>query len=146
VATLLERLATGRTVVMDGAMGTEIDRRGAPIDLSVWSARALESRHEVVREIHEDYVRAGAELQITNTFATARHVLEAAGLGDRFEELNRDAVELCREAIATAEGSGLERWIAGSNSTYAEASDRTNLPPLPTRRTNYFEQAELRQT
>jgi S-methylmethionine-dependent homocysteine/selenocysteine methylase len=127
---------------MDGAMGTEIDRRSAPIDTAVWSARVLEEDGDVVREIHEDYVRAGADLQVTNTFATARHVLQRAGLGGRFEELNRGAVELCRQAIAAA-ADGRERWIAGSMSTYAESSDRSKLPGLPELRTNFVDQARL---
>jgi methionine synthase I (cobalamin-dependent) len=44
--------------------------------------------------VHEDYDRAGADVIITNTFPTSRHVLELAGLGDRFRELNTLAVEL----------------------------------------------------
>lgn len=123
-------------------MGTEIDRRSAPIDTAVWSARVLENGGEVVREIHEDYVRAGADLQMTNTFATALHVLRSAGLGDRFEDFNRRAVELCHKAIASAAG-GREQWIAGSISTYAESSDRSNLPALPELRANFTKQAML---
>ncbi len=123
-------------------MGTEIDRRSAPIDTAVWSARVLDGNGDIVREIHEDYVRAGADLHVTNTFATARHVLQPAGLGDRFEELNRRAVALCRQAIAEA-ADGREQWIAGSMSTYAASSDRSRLPALPELRTNFVDQAML---
>jgi S-methylmethionine-dependent homocysteine/selenocysteine methylase len=64
------------------------------------------------------------------------------GLGDRFEEFNRPAVELCRQAIAAA-GAGVECGIAGSISNYAAASDRSKLPLVPRLRENYREQAEL---
>jgi methionine synthase I (cobalamin-dependent) len=55
-----------------------------------------------VREVHEDYIRAGADVIITNTFATARHVLEPAGMGERFRELNTRAVALAKEARENA--------------------------------------------
>ena len=46
-----------------------------------WSAAALKTHPEVVRQVHEDFIRAGADIVITNTFATARHVLEHTGMG-----------------------------------------------------------------
>lgn len=140
MASIRERLTRGGILVTDGAMGTEIDRRAAPIDTAVWSARVFEERDDVVREIHEDYVRAGADVHLTNTFATSRHVLQAAGLGSHFETFNRRAVGLCREAIVAA-GGGRQQWIAGSISTYAESSDRSKLPPLPKLRDNFHAQA-----
>jgi S-methylmethionine-dependent homocysteine/selenocysteine methylase len=142
MTSIREGLASGGVLVTDGAMGTEIDRRAAPIDTAVWSARVFEEREDVVREIHADYVRAGADVHVTNTFATSRHVLEAAGLGHCFERFNRRAVELCREAIH-AVGDGREQWIAGSISTYAESSDRSKLPPPAELRESFGAQALL---
>ena len=134
---LQERIDSSTPLLMDGAMGTELDRRNAPIDTVAWSARAMESEHETVRQIHSDYAAAGAQLHIANSFAMARHVLEPAGLGDRVMEFNRAAVDLCRSAINP------EHWIAGSLSTYAANSDRSNLPGESTLRANYLEQAEI---
>ena len=53
---------------------------------------------EIVRQVHEDYIKCGAEVVITNTFSTSRHVLRDAGLEEDFEMLNRRSVELAIEA------------------------------------------------
>ena len=90
--TLQERIAEGEFVLLDGAMGTELERRGVPMDRKAWSAAAMDTHPEVIRNIHEDYIRAGAEIHIVNSFSTARHVLEPAGFGDKVEEFNRRAV------------------------------------------------------
>ena len=112
VTTLSERLSRGDVVIMDGGVSTEIQRQGVAMDSKVWSGIAHLEHGDVVREVHESYLRAGAEVITANTFATARHVLEAKGLGERFEEINRRAVEIAREARDNAaEGAA---WIAGS--------------------------------
>ena len=139
---IVDRIRSGKPTLLDGAMGTELDRRGVPLDVVAWSARAMESHPYVVREVHADYVRAGADLHIVNSFATCRHVLEAAGLADKVEAYNRLAVSLCQDAIEQA-SDGREQWIAGSISTYAESSDRSRLPPLQRLRKNYQEQAMI---
>jgi homocysteine S-methyltransferase len=139
---LMDRIAGGRAVLLDGAMGTELERRGVPMDGKAWSAAALDSHPEILRQVHGDYAHAGAEIHIANSFALARHVLEPAGFGDRVEAFNRRAVELCREAIAD---SATERpqWVAGSLSTFADQSDRRNLPARAQLRANYDEQAAI---
>jgi methionine synthase I (cobalamin-dependent) len=57
----------------------------------------------MIRDIHRDYLDAGARLQIVNSFALARHVLEPIGLGADFEALKRRAVALCEQAA--------RRWL-----------------------------------
>jgi S-methylmethionine-dependent homocysteine/selenocysteine methylase len=125
-----ERLARGDVIVLDGATGTELERRGVPMDGQAWSATANLTHPDVVRGVHEDYIRAGADVVITNTFATARCHLEAAGLGERVAEVNRRAVELAREARDRASG-GREVWVAGSMSTMAPRADPARRPPVP---------------
>ena len=121
VTTLSERLADGNVVIMDGGVSTEIQRQGVAMDSKVWSGIAHLEHGDVVREVHESYLRAGAEVITANTFATARHVLEARGLGERFEEVNRRAVEIAREARDNAaEGAA---WIAGSMSSMPPIDD-----------------------
>src|ERR671915_1409709 len=116
-----ERLDAGEVVILDGAMGTELERRGVPMDEVAWDAAALLTHPDTVREVHEDYIRAGADVIITNTFATARHVLEPAGMGERFRELNTRAVVLAKEARENAaEG---EVFVAGSISTFTARYD-----------------------
>ena len=70
--------------------------------------------------VHEDYDRAGADVIITNTFPTSRHVLEPAGLGDRFRESTTLAVELAKPFRESA--ARHEVYIAGSISTVPPAT------------------------
>jgi len=92
------RLREGEVMVMDGGTGSEAQRRGLPTGPMTWSADALVASPDVVQAIHEDYLGAGAEIIVTNTFATSRTVLELGGLADRTAELNRLAVKLARQA------------------------------------------------
>lgn len=137
---LEQRIRDGEVVVLDGATGTELERRGVPMDDAAWCAAALVTHPETVRRVHEDYVRAGADVITTNTFPTARHVLEPAGLGDRFRELNTLAVELAKSARASAER---QISVAGSISTFSTRHDNTLQPPEAQARANYREQAEI---
>ena len=66
---LQERIAEGEVIILDGATGTELERRGVPMHGEAWSAMALYTHPEVVRQVHEDYIRAGADIIITNTFS-----------------------------------------------------------------------------
>lgn len=138
---LEQRLESGGVIVLDGATGTELEKRGVPMDDAAWCAAALVTHPETVREVHEDYIRAGAEVIITNTFPTARHVLEPAGMGDRFQELNTLAVQLAKQARENAAESPV--YIAGSISTFSPHNDDSQEPPEGTARANYREQAEV---
>lgn len=129
-------------LLLDGAMGTELDRRAGLVEKRGWAAGALLTHPELVRTIHDDYVAAGADIHTTQTFSTARHVLEGAGWGADFETMNRTAVRLCREAIAAA-ADPRPRWIAGSISTYAEGSNRDKLPDAARLAQDFAEQAHL---
>ncbi|MEQ9349182.1 MAG: homocysteine S-methyltransferase family protein, partial [Alphaproteobacteria bacterium] len=95
---LAERLRNGPPLLLDGATGSELERRGVPMDDAAWSGAAVHTHPDVVREVHADYIRAGAEVVITNTFATARHALVPAGLDGETAAINRRAVALAREA------------------------------------------------
>lgn len=91
-------LASGRKLVLDGATGTELERRGAPCGLPLWSTGGLVHRPDLVGEIHADYARAGCDLLTAATFRTQRRVLATCGLEERAEELTRLAVQLARKA------------------------------------------------
>jgi methionine synthase I (cobalamin-dependent) len=99
---MLDALTAERVVVVDGGMGSELEARGARMDHQAWCGLANLEAPDLVREIHEDYIRAGADVVIANTFPTNRPALEAAGYGDRFEEANRAAVAAAMEARAIA--------------------------------------------
>src|SRR5688572_4873968 len=102
---------------MDGALGTELARRGLALDSKLWSAAALRDAPRLVQDIHRDYALAGAELLTANTFRTHRRNLDAAGLGDRAFDLTKTAVDLARSA---ADQSSLPVWVAGSQAPLAD--------------------------
>ena len=133
---LQARLGRGEVVILDGATGTELQSRGVPMHGFAWSAAALDTHPETVRAVHEDYVRAGADVIIANTFSTARHVLEPAGLGDRVRALNQRAVALAQEARENA-AVGRPVAVAGSISSF-----RARVTPAGQLEGSYQEQAE----
>lgn len=139
----MTHVGAGNFVLMDGAMGTELERRGVPLEGSGWSAVALRDCAEIVREVHEDYIEAGARLHIVNSFALARHVLEPLGLGHEFEHFNRQAVNLFNAAVTRKGVNRDELWAAGSLSTFAANSDRSLLPSGDALVANYRDQARI---
>lgn len=141
MAELERRISEGDVILLDGATGTELERRGVPMDGVAWCAAALVTHPEVVREVHEDYVRAGAGVIIANTFPAARHVLEPAGLGERMRELNELAVRLAAEARESAAEGPV--YVAGSISTFSPGHDNDREPGEREARANYAEQAEV---
>lgn len=89
--------------VLDGPIGTELDRRGVPTPLPRWSANAIEEAPAVLGAIHRDYARAGATVHTANTFRTKRR-----NVGSDWERLARRAVEIARAQIPR------EHKLAGS--------------------------------
>ena len=81
---------------IDGATGSELERRGVDLSLPLWSTRALLDAPRVLADVHRDYLLAGAQAITTATFRTHRRSLEKVGLGDRCGELTRQAVEIAR--------------------------------------------------
>jgi len=90
-----------RVLILDGAMGTMLQERGlrpgqSPEELNL-------TMPEVVASVHREYVDAGADIIITNTFGGTRFKLEHYGLEDRLTEINARAVEIARkEAVDRA--------------------------------------------
>ena len=76
---IAEALARGDTVILDGGTGTDIQRRGVPMDSSTWCAEANLTHPDVVREVHRGYIAAGADIIIANTFATSALLFNALG-------------------------------------------------------------------
>ena len=113
MAAIRERLAAGKVVFLDGAIGTELQRRGAPMDDDAWCALATESHSDVLRKIHEDYIGAGADVITANTFSSSRTLLGLSGRADRAAPLSRRAVEIALEARERA-ARGRPVAIAGS--------------------------------
>ena len=127
MGTLNERIEAGEVIILDGAIGTELERRGAPMNTEAWCARVTQDTPDLVRELHEDYIRAGADVITVNTFSAARHVLEAAGLGEAVAEINTRAVELAREARDRV-AADRHIAVAGSISTYVSGNSGFQNP------------------
>lgn len=106
-----ERLASGPPLLLDAAMGTELQRRDANTRLPLWSARPLLEDPEIVETIHGDEVAAGADILTANTFRTHARSLGKAGMGDRATELTALAVRLAFDAAARTRR---EVYVAGS--------------------------------
>ena len=116
-AELQRRIDRGETLLLDGAVGTELQRQGVPMDALAWAANALATHPEKVLDMHRRYLDLGTDIITTNTFSSARHNLDSAGLGDRTIELNRLAVELAQQARREA-GAENRVAIAGSLSHF----------------------------
>lgn len=85
-------------LLLDGATGTELDRRGVNVPLPLWSARALLDDPDAVEQIHVDYLNAGADIITTDTFRTHQRSLAKEGMGERADELTKRAVDIARSA------------------------------------------------
>ena len=105
-----------RPILTDGGMGEALAgmglrQAGSPF----WSGRALIEAPEAVLGLHRDFIRAGADLIITNTYGVVRSFMAEIGIEERFRELNLKALDLARQAVDAEKRDIL---IAGS------------LPPL----------------
>jgi len=120
---LIEAVRAG-VIVTDGAMGTQLYERGVLYSACFEELNA--SRPELVAKVHEDYLRAGAQLIETNTFGANALRLEKYGLQGRVRELNAAGVRLAREAVAgqayVAGAIGPSGWFLGEAGV-AEAGD-----------------------
>ncbi len=144
----LDRLSQNKPLLLDGATGTELNRRGVDTGLPLWSARALIENPDAVRSIHADYIAAGADLITTNTFRTHRRTLDRAGQfntcptawrsAGRARELTQLAVQVARDAISR---SGRSIFIAGSMSPLEDCYAPQLVPPDDELRVEHQEMA-----
>ncbi len=104
--------------MVDGAMGTQLYERGVLYSACFEDLNL--SRPEFVKKIHDDYLRAGANVIVTNTFGANALRLEKHGLAGKVAEINAAAVALAREAVGTrayvAGNVGPSGWFMGDPS------------------------------
>lgn len=130
-----------RFKILDGGMGQELLARGVKPISNLWSATALmETKyHQILKDCHIDFINAGAEMILTNTFGSRRRRLEDNQIEHRFEELNLTALKLARESVKV---SGKRVLIAGSlppqNFTYLP-----ELGDINKMKKNFFDQAKI---
>jgi len=99
-------LETDRIYVVDGAMGTMLYAKGVYINRCYDELNL--SNPDLVREIHSEYIRAGADIIETNTFGATAHKLQQYGLEGSLREINSLAAKLAREA------AGDRAYVAGA--------------------------------
>ena len=104
-----ERLSEG-PILADGAMGTELIRL-ANVTADTWLEGLNLTAPELVKQVHLDYLKAGAELIETNTYGANRVRLGSYGQADSVKKINSKAVQIAREAERL---TGQQVWIAGA--------------------------------
>lgn len=118
-------LQTCPIVVLDGALATELERRGADLRDPLWSAKILLEAPELIREVHLDYFRAGADCAITASYQATLAGFAGRGLSqDQALDLIQQSVRLAVEArdefwVDSVNRSGRSRpFVAGSVGPY----------------------------
>lgn len=108
-----------RVLVFDGAMGTSIHQRSLDLHADYHGYEnctdiLVQTRPDVIREIHESFLAAGADAVETDTFGANPLVLSEFGLADRARDLNRLAVEVARAACERFSTPDRPRFVVGS--------------------------------
>ena len=104
-----------RTVILDGGMGRELERRGAPFKQPEWSALAMMEAPEIVKEVHKDFIKSGAKVISTNSYALVPfHIGE-----ERFHARGR--------ALAASSG---QTALAAVEETRSDTLIAASIPPL----------------
>ena len=114
----MARLIDGELLLMDGGTGSELQRRGVGVargvtiggDIGPWSARALGEAPDLVRQVHEDYLRAGADIIISNSFWTNPTRMEMDGIGEQWAEYTKLACDL---AVQARDAVNPNAYVAG---------------------------------
>lgn len=117
---LIEEQLQKRILIIDGAMGTMLQREN--LSAEDFGGEALEgcnenlvlTRPDVVKNIHLGYLKAGSDIICTNTFGGTPLVLNEYGLGEKAEEINKRAVELALEAVEAYSTPEWPRFVAGA--------------------------------
>ena len=103
----MNKIKTSKPLILNGAIGTELIRKGVDLPLPLWSAEANLTHPDIVMNIQRDYVAAGADILTTNTFRTTTYTYRKAGYSkEKAKERARDslmsAVDLARQAAGEA--------------------------------------------
>lgn len=115
----MDLLTDGRTVVLDGALATELERRGCDLADPLWSAKVLLEEPETIAAVHGDYFAAGAQVATTASYQASLDGFAARGLDeDAALALVRRSVLLAASARDAVGGDGGARLIAGSVGPY----------------------------
>ena len=120
---IAERLARQDVIVLDGALATELEARGFSISDALWSAKALFACPDLVREVHLDYLRAGADVVTSASYqATVEGFMRCGFSKEEAAALIQKSIQLAQEArdlyLAEREGNGRVPFVAASVGPY----------------------------
>ena len=121
-----ESIHSGNILILDGGTGTELEKRGVPMDPGAWCGIAALEHSDILKRIHLDYISAGADIITANTYSSSRGMLELSGLGDKFLEINKKAVDAAHNAREASCNSKI--LIAGSLSHRGMISEGSAAP------------------
>lgn len=94
-----ELLESKKTLILHGALGTELESRGCDVSGKLWSAKYLIEDPAAIQTIHEDYIRAGADIVTTSTYQATLQGLAQVGVSEsQAEDLIRLTVQLAKAA------------------------------------------------
>jgi len=126
--------------ILDGGMGQELLARGMEPNGTLWSANALlqEKYHQLLLDTHVDFIKAGAEVIVTNTFTTRKIRLKDNNVDDKFEYLNIKAGEIAQKAKKIYPNVLIAGGLPPQYSTY-EADTRLEIEI----RNDFYSQAKL---
>lgn len=137
-----------RILVMDGAMGTMLQARNLTADdfggpeLEGCNENLVITRPDVIRDIHEAYLKAGSDIIETNTFGGTPVVLGEYDLQDKTEEINKIAARLAKEACQKYSTPEKPRFVAGSMGPTTKAISVTGGITFPELIENFYLQAK----
>lgn len=106
----INRVLRRKIVVLDGAMGTALIAKGYKGSLELLNAEAA----DVVGSLHEEYLKAGADMVTTNTTCADALSLKEYGLAERSYELSRAGAEVARKAVDKYSTTENPRFVAGA--------------------------------
>ena len=114
-------------IILDGALGTELERRGDDVSGRLWSAKYLLESPQIIQDLHEDYVRAGSDIITTSSYQASIPAFVEKGLSlDKAHDLFKETVFLAQAAVKNVlQGLSLDEQqrsyplIAGSVGPYA---------------------------
>ena len=102
-------LAQRPLMILDGALATELERRGADLKDPLWSAKCLIERPDLIRAVHLDYFYAGADVATTATYQATFEAFARRGID------GQGAAQLMRDAVALALGARNDFWAIEAN-------------------------------
>lgn len=104
-------MSTTSITILDGGLGRELAKRGAPFRQPEWSALAMIEAPEIVRDVHRDFIRSGAAVITTNSYALVPFHIGAERFAEQAQGLAASAGEMARAAVKL---EGTATKVAGS--------------------------------